>query len=328
MEIIATLGPRSREAASIAPLVAAGADTARINASHLDEEALAALLREAAAGGFPPAAVVVDLQGGKTRFGALAAPLEVDAGTPLELVAPGAPGGGAGVPALPVDRRAFLEALAVGDRLRIDDGRVEALVRQVGGSRALVEVQGPGVIAARKGVARAGAAPLALARLSARDRALLAVARQHGVRRFAVSYALDPALLADAAADAGPYVHLAAKLEHPAAVSGWAALAEASHELWLCRGDLGAEAGLQALSGLQRRFLAEAVPAARGLLAGQLLHHMTVSPRPTRAEVCQLGDLAHAGVAGFVLSDETATGPHGPEAVRWLAALTRGQDAE
>ena len=48
---------------------------------------------------------------------------------------------------------------------------------------------------------------------------------------------------------------------------------------------------------------------------------MTVSPRPTRSEVCHVGDLVERGVAGFVLSDETATGAHGPEAVRVLRQI-------
>jgi pyruvate kinase len=34
-----------------------------------------------------------------------------------------------------------------------------------------------------------------------------------------------------------------------------------------------------------------------------------------------VGDLVDRGVAGFVLSDETATGPHGPEAVSVLRQI-------
>ena len=33
--------------------------------------------------------------------------------------------------------------------------------------------------------------------------------------------------------------------------------------------------------------------------------------------------LMAAGVAGFVLSDETAVGPHGVETVRWIRRLER-----
>ena len=56
-------------------------------------------------------------------------------------------------------------------------------------------------------------------------------------------------------------------------------------------------------------------------MAGQVLHHLTVSPRPTRSEACHVAELVWRGIDGFVLSDETATGPHGPEAVRWLRRL-------
>ena len=80
-------------------------------------------------------------------------------------------------------------------------------------------------------------------------------------------------------------------------------------------GDLGAEVGLARLPALQRRLLDATLGRTTVFVAGQVLHHMTVSPRPTRSEVCHVGDLVERGVAGFVLSDETATGPHGPEAV-------------
>ena len=63
--------------------------------------------------------------------------------------------------------------------------------------------------------------------------------------------------------------------------------AEVADELWLCRGDLGAEFGLRSMAEAARRFSNTIgdlpIPA---LLAGQVLEHMVEHPAPTRSEVC------------------------------------------
>jgi pyruvate kinase len=142
-----------------------------------------------------------------------------------------------------------------------------------------------------------------------------------------VSYAAVPGLLEAtrevirAASPSGALPKVVAKLEQPEALERIEDILSCSDAVWLCRGDLGAEVGLARLPALQRRLLDATLGRTPVLVAGQLLHHMTVSPRPTRSEVCHVGDLVERGVHGFVLSDETATGPHGPEAVRVLREI-------
>jgi pyruvate kinase len=168
--------------------------------------------------------------------------------------------------------------------------------------------------------------------LLASDRALLDRALPRGVATLALSCAEDPELVrlvrrhARRVAPEIP-VRMVAKLETGAALTAWRSLAAEADSLWLCRGDLAAELGLAMLPAATRRLLAEALPDTPLLVAGEVLYHMTVSPRPTRSEACHLADLIAAGVAGFVLSDETALGPHGPEAVAWIRRLEAGEQA-
>ena len=163
-------------------------------------------------------------------------------------------------------------------------------------------------------------------RLLDADRELVETALELGVGTLAVSYAAVPGILqatretASLWAAAPPV--LVAKLEQPEALDRIEDILENADALWVCRGDLGAEVGLAQLPSLQRALLDATLGRTTVLVAGQVLHHMTVSPRPTRSEVCHVGDLVERGVAGFVLSDETATGPHGPEAVRVLRQIT------
>lgn len=329
LTVIATLGPSSCSPAAVAALREAGADLVRLNGSHLRPGQLRMLLDIAAKGGFPPDRVVLDLQGGKTRLGWLEASVPVTAGQRLHLVPEGAAVTGEGT--LPVDRPAFLRALSAGDTLRVDDGRIELKVLAVHGTRVSVEATADGELTSRKGLARASGDLDLEVHVLPSDRTLLDAALAKGVRSLAVSYARNPDMLRlvrryarNAAPDAAVRVY--AKIEQPGAVDAWKVLADAADALWFCRGDLGAEAGLERLPALQRRLLAQALPDTPLFMAGQVLHHLTTSPRPTRSEACHVADLLWAGVCGFVLSDETATGPHGPEAVRWLRKLYAAGD--
>jgi pyruvate kinase len=334
--IVATLGPASSTPEAASALRRAGADRVRLNGSHIDVAGMRQLVRAAAAGGFPPEAVVLDLQGGKSRIAGLRAAEDVIAGQDV-LIVPAASTVRPGTEALvlPVDRREFVDALRPGDTVRVDDGRVALEIVETANGRALALTLGAGRISDRKGVALVGREVVLPPRLLDADQALLEAAVGLGLGGLAVSYATDRALLRAARASAGRFgpkgarMELTAKIEQPAAVERLDDIAAGADALWLCRGDLGAEVGLERLPRIQQRVLAWAAGRIPLYVAGQVLHHMTSSPRPTRSEACHVADLVWSGVAGFVLSDETAQGPHGPGAVRWLrriadAALDEG----
>jgi pyruvate kinase len=329
--IVVTLGPSSASPAAVAALRDAGADGVRLNGSHLDVEGLRGFVTTAAEGGFESARVTLDLQGGKTRIDGLGPPEEVAEGRDV-LLAPARRAGGRGHGlVLPVDRPEFVEALVPGDTVRIDDGRVALQIVEVTDAGARARALGAGRISDRKGLALVGREVALPPRLLDADRELLETALELGVGTLAVSYAAVPGILpatreAASGRAAGPPA-LVAKLEQPEALDRIEDIRENADALWLCRGDLGAEVGLAQLPVLQRRLLDATLGRTTVLVAGQVLHHMTGSPRPTRSEVCHVGDLVERGVAGFVLSDETATAPHGPEAVRALRLIADGSFA-
>ena len=330
--IVVTLGPSSASPAAVAALRDAGADAVRLNGSHLDVEGLRRFVSTAVEGGFESSRITLDVQGGKTRIDGLGSPEEVPEGVEV-LLTPSPPPGprGPGL-VLPVDRPEFLEALEPGDTVRIDDGRVALQVVGATETGARARTLGAGRISDRKGLTLVGREVGLRPRLLDADRELIEVALELGVGTLAVSYAAVPGILeatraAAASAGAAGSPALVAKLEQPEALDRIEDILASSDALWLCRGDLGAEVGLAQLPALQRRLLDATLGRTTVLVAGQVLHHMTVSPRPTRSEACHVGDLVERGVAGFVLSDETATGPHGPEAVRALRQIADGSFA-
>src|SRR3974390_3161506 len=73
-KIVATIGPASREPETLARMVEAGMDVARLNYSHgtLEEHAeTARRVRDAAGGGGRPVAILQALPGPKLRIGPL-----------------------------------------------------------------------------------------------------------------------------------------------------------------------------------------------------------------------------------------------------------------
>jgi pyruvate kinase len=326
--IVVTLGPSSASPEAAAALRDAGADAVRLNGSHLDVAGLRRFVAAAIEGGFEGDRITLDLQGGKTRIDGLGPAVEVHEGQEVLLTSSPRPGTRGPTLVLPVDRPEFLEALEPGDTVRIDDGRLELGIVESTGTEGTARALGAGRVSDRKGLALAGREVGLAPRLLDADRRLIQAALELGVGTLAVSYAAVPGILqatreaaAPSAGGLGP-PRLVAKLEQPEALGRLEDMLASSDALWLCRGDLGAEVGLARLPALQRRFLDATLGRATVLVAGQVLHHMTVSPRPTRSEACHVGDLVERGVAGFVLSDETATGDYGPEAVRFLRLVT------
>src|ERR671932_599621 len=73
-KIVATIGPASRDAGTLARLVEAGMDVARLNFSHATHEVhseTAQLVRDAAGRIGRPVAILQDLPGPKLRIGEL-----------------------------------------------------------------------------------------------------------------------------------------------------------------------------------------------------------------------------------------------------------------
>ncbi|HNW36570.1 MAG TPA: pyruvate kinase, partial [Candidatus Ozemobacteraceae bacterium] len=112
---------------------------------------------------------------------------------------------------------------------------------------------------------------------------------------------------------------LIAKIERPAALEKAEAIDACFDELWLCRGDLGAEAELRDLGRLQAGFVAQ-FPRLRHpkILAGEVLGSMVTSSLPSRSEIVHLHDALAAGFDGIVLSDETASGSHVDDVISFL----------
>src|SRR5687768_10299152 len=149
--IIATLGPATSSAESIQALVNAGVDIFRLNFSHGTHESHAALVegvRAASrqAGRF--VAIPQDLPGPKIRLGSMREPALLMPGAMIRLEHGDFEGDAARVS---VAFAGLIDAARPGDRLLLDDGRIELLVREREPGALVAEVINGGTLSGKKG---------------------------------------------------------------------------------------------------------------------------------------------------------------------------------
>jgi pyruvate kinase len=317
-EVVATLGPATASLDAAHELLRAGATAFRLNTSHIAPpeavrwmETLGPLLERAV--------LYLDLQGSKWRIGEIE-PMALTTGARIELVL-GAARAASG--SLPIPHQDFFRAAALSDgRVLLDDARIELRLEEVRADRAVATVLRPGSLGARKGITLP-ATPFRMESLTPADLKILSGTRGCEQVRYAVSYVRDGVEMARYRSAVGSERAVAAKLERPTALEEVGSIAASCDELWLCRGDLGAELGLAGMAEAVHRFstTVRSLPVPV-LLAGQVLEHMRHHPVPTRSEVCHLYDALEHGFAGVVLSDETAIGGFPTESVH-AAAMWR-----
>ena len=321
-QIVATLGPSSEAEATWQGMLAAGVTGFRLNTSHLSLPELQAWLQRLdpfLATSTPRPALVLDLQGSKWRLGQFPG-CALAAGQRVRLVC--APS--ADVPdVLPVPHLDFFRAAPVSTgEIVLNDAKLRLRVESLDADAIRARVVQGGAILSRKGITYAQST-YRQESLNEMDQAVLACTQHLPGIRHALSYVKDAAEMAAYRRQIGGSAFLIAKLERQPALDEAARIAESSDEVWLCRGDLGAELGAKAMGAGVYRFSARVqdirVPV---LLAGQVLEHMAEHPTATRSEVCVMHDALVQGYRGFVLSDETAIGRDPVESCR-VAAMFR-----
>jgi pyruvate kinase len=304
--LVVTLGPAS--AGKVPALLATGATGFRLNASHLVEDELCTWFREVRAAA-PIHPLVIDLQGAKLRLGRFAE-RTVAEGDRVRFAAE------AGEGEVPLPHPELFAAVKAGDTLRLDDGRVRLRVEAVTASALDARALHAAVLRPRKGV-NVAEHPVELEDLTAADLAALRCTTRCPDVSFAVSFVRDGRELGwiRKRTLGCPVI---AKIERREAIDSLRRIEETADDVWLCRGDLGAQLGVEAMADFVARFRPTEHPRPI-YMAGQVLEHLAAHPEPTRSEVCHLFDLVYRGYAGIVLSDETAIG-HDPVAATATAS--------
>jgi pyruvate kinase len=330
VKIVATLGPASSDKETIRALVEAGADVFRLNMSHGSHEEIAerhAIVREIEHENGRPIALLADLQGPKLRVGTFAiGAVELEEGDKFRFDLDPAEGDHSRV-TLPHPE--IFAALKPGASLLVNDGKIKLVVDECGPDYADCTVVVAGVISNRKGV-NVPDVVLPLGALSAKDKADLEFVCNLGIDWLALSFVQRPEDVEEARRLAGSRAAILAKIEKPAAVNDFDAIAAVSDGIMVARGDLGVELPVHAVPPIQKRLVRRARALAKPVIvATQMLESMIESPMPTRAEVSDVATAIYEGADAVMLSAESAAGNYPVEAVRTMhnVALSVEKDA-
>jgi pyruvate kinase len=324
-KIIATIGPASSSASVIARLIAAGMDAARLNFSHgdrRDHRRRIRLIRSEAAKAGRQIAIIQDLQGPKLRVGEIrdgAVPLK--SGSEILVTSRRMIGT---AEAISISYPRLAKELEAGDRVLLDDGRLELRVIQKLPHGLRCKVVCGGVLYSHKGVNLPGA-QLSLPSLSAKDKDDIIFGAEQGVDYVALSFvrsAEDIVHTRRFIRTLGGRIPIIAKIEKPEAVENLDEIIAAADGIMVARGDLGVEVSPEQVPLLQKKIIKACNLAERPVItATQMLETMIEKPQPTRAEASDVANAILDGTDCVMLSGETAMGKYPVQAVEVMTRI-------
>ncbi len=323
-KILATMGPALEVPGVLEKVMLAGANAFRINFSHGNEDQhlkYISLIRTAARKIHRPCAILADLMGPKVRVDAQEYNL-IEGEMISVIPKPGKPEG----KSVGISFPGLAKLVKRGQRILLDDGKLEIHVESVAGNQVKCRVIRGGTLGKNKSLNVPGI-DLGLPVLSVKDKKDLKFIKKAGFDWIAASFIRDGADVKAIkkymkALDFA--VPMIAKVESAQAVDHLREIVEEAEGVMVARGDLGVELDLELIPTVQRNVIHLARELGKvTIIATQMLETMTTSSRPTRAEVTDVSTAALARVDCLMLSGETATGKYPVEAVQMMDRTIR-----
>jgi pyruvate kinase len=329
-KIVATMGPATDDPALLDAVLRAGVDVARINFSHgaADEHlARAARFREASRKLGKVTAILADLPGPKLRCKIPAERTLVVGGELTFSLADKA----SHADDIVITEPECLGDVRPGQRILLDDGRLQLEAMKTEGERLFAKILVGGVLKPNKGI-NLPDTPLTISAVTDRDKVAIEVAVKAQADWLALSFVRGPEAAEELRSIAKGFGYngpILAKMERPEAVTRAQAIIHAFDGIMVARGDLGVEIPLERVPAVQKQLIAEARYAGKPVItATDMLDSMQKNPRPTRAEASDVANAIYDGTDAVMLSGETAVGQYPVEAVRCMARIAEETESQ
>ena len=326
-KIICTQGPATDAPGVIEGLIENGMNCARFNFSHGTHEEhkkRIEAVRAAALKKDRVISLVLDTKGPEMRLGEFAAgSVMLTAGNKFVLTQSDEPGDETHCS---VNHKLLYTEVQPGGKLLLNDGLVELQIDEIVDKDIHTTILNSGKMSTRKRVAAPGIA-LGLPAISEQDEQDIIFGIENDMDFVAASFiqrASDVEEIRKLIARHGGHMEIIPKIENLAGVQNIDEIIAVSDGIMVARGDLGVEIPAEDVPIIQKSIIKKCNDAGKPVIvATQMLESMTMNPRPTRAEVSDVGNAIFDGADAIMLSGETAGGKYPVEAVATMSKIAQ-----
>ncbi|MBT4120605.1 MAG: pyruvate kinase [Candidatus Magasanikbacteria bacterium] len=337
-KIVCTIGPSCESKEILKKMVEAGMNVARLNFSHgtyENHKMLIENIREIEKETGEPIAIMQDLQGPKIRVGLL--PKEGVELKDGELVTFDTSLSEYSEKIIPIGYADLHQYLKKGERMLLDDGRIEVNILSVENTKIKTKVVVGRCLTSNKGI-NVPDSKLTVRALTEKDKADAKFGVEHGVDFIALSFVTGTEDILDLRYLVKQYekdlnlktehpIRIIAKIERSDAVKNIEEILGVVDGIMVARGDLGIETPAKDVPLVQKKLIDTALEYARPVIvATQMLDSMQNNPRPTRAEVSDVANAVIDHTDAVMLSNETATGNYPVETVQTMSDIISGAE--
>ena len=313
-KMVATIGPASESEEVLRALFEEGVNVARLNFSHGSHEEhkikidrIKKLRREMDL----PIGIMLDTKEPEIRLGDIEGEVLLEIGQMFILTSKDLIGN---KQIASISYKDLYKDLKIGDKILIDDGLVELLVKSIEGEEIITEVKNSGTISSHKGVNVPGV-DIKLPALTERDILDIKFGIKEDVDFIAASFIRsreDVLAIRKVLEEEKDYTtKIISKIESQKAVELIDEIIEVSDGIMVARGDLGVEIETEAVPIIQKKIIKKCNIAGKTVItATQMLDSMIRNPRPTRAETNDVANAVLDGTSAVMLSGETASGKY------------------
>ncbi len=312
-KIVATVGPACDTYDKLLELVKCGVNVFRLNfshGSHEDKLKIIEHIRQINKTEPYNIAMLGDLQGPKLRVGEIAAGgIDVEKDDILTFTNEKLVGTKERIyvsyPDLHKDVR-------VGNKIMIDDGKIEVLVKQIlKNNDVQVQVLLGGKITSKKGI-NLPDTKISLPAITDKDLVDLEFIIDQELDWVALSFVRhvkDIIILRNKLQERKSKTKIIAKIEKPEALTNIRDIIVESDAIMIARGDLGVELPVEQIPLIQRNIIKKCLHRAKPVIvATQMMESMIDRNKPNRSEITDVANAVLEGTDAVMLSAETATG--------------------
>ncbi|HHW94347.1 MAG TPA: pyruvate kinase [Mogibacterium sp.] len=327
-KIVCTIGPASEDREILNEIIDKGMNVCRLNFSHgthEEHQKRIDIIKELRSRKGLPIAILLDLRGPEIRTGNFEEKdIMLEIGQKFTITMDDVLGN---KERCTVTYKELIKDIAIGNRILIDDGLIELLVKEITEKDIICEVINSGIINNRKGVNVPGV-KVKLPAVSDKDKNDIIFGIENDIDYIAASFVRKAEDIIEIKKilekNDGEKIKIIAKIENQEGVDNIAEILEVSDGIMIARGDLGVEVPIEQMPILQREIIKACNKTSKPvIIATQMLDSMMRNPRPTRAEVTDVANAIFHGTDAVMLSGETAAGKYPIQSVETMYRIAR-----